>query len=189
MRIAKTDDFQDEVAVWLRDVYGEILGIVNPATARYGDVEDAFRGHTPAGQRTRMVTLFIGLCDYAGLVPDDSNLRGSIRSQKREAGAGAKKRLRSRSKPGDTGRRAPERSQVEKPKADEPERMSKGDMMDVLSRQRTVLHPFIQGLVDALPPVGTAWPSDTREKWLNAARATFDLMYELPSEDSEEAMS
>lgn len=39
------------------------------------------------------------------------------------------------------------------------------------------LHPFIQGLIEALPEPGTNWAVEGRAKWLQAAANNFDLMY------------
>ena len=39
------------------------------------------------------------------------------------------------------------------------------------------LHPFIKGLIDALPEPGTNWTVEGRAKWLQAAANNFDLMY------------
>lgn len=39
------------------------------------------------------------------------------------------------------------------------------------------LHPFVQGLIDALPEPGTNWAVEGRAKWLQAAANNFDLMY------------
>jgi hypothetical protein len=38
-------------------------------------------------------------------------------------------------------------------------------------------HPFIEGLLQALPQPGTEWPSDERKKWLGTAENVFALMY------------
>ena len=39
-------------------------------------------------------------------------------------------------------------------------------------------HPFIEGLLKTLPPVGQAWPIRDRAKWLKLAANAFDLIYE-----------
>ena len=55
----------------LRAAYRPIFAFVDPATASHDEIRDAFRGFTPVGQQQRMVTLFLGLCAYAGLpVPE-----------------------------------------------------------------------------------------------------------------------
>lgn len=44
------------------------------------------------------------------------------------------------------------------------------------------LHPFLQGLLDALPEPGTDWPIAKREQWLETARSIFALMYDDPGD-------
>jgi len=44
------------------------------------------------------------------------------------------------------------------------------------------LHPFLQGLLDALPEPGADWPTAKREQWLETARSIFALMYDDPGE-------
>jgi hypothetical protein len=39
------------------------------------------------------------------------------------------------------------------------------------------LHPFIEGLINALPEPNTNWTLEGRAKWLQAAAHNFDLMY------------
>ena len=39
------------------------------------------------------------------------------------------------------------------------------------------LHPFFQGLFEALPEPGADWPIAKREQWLETARNIFALMY------------
>ena len=40
------------------------------------------------------------------------------------------------------------------------------------------LHPFVQGLLQALPEPETDWPVANRAKWLQTAANIFDLIYE-----------
>ena len=44
------------------------------------------------------------------------------------------------------------------------------------------LHPFFQGLFEALPEPGTDWPLAKREQWLETARNIFALMYVDPAD-------
>lgn len=37
--------------------------------------------------------------------------------------------------------------------------------------------PFVQMLLEALPAPGSVWPRDSREKWVTAALAAFELHY------------
>jgi hypothetical protein len=61
---------------------------------------------------------------------------------------------------------------------DEPteEDMGRGSTGNQAISSRT-LHPFIEGLLDALPEPNTNWALEGRAKWLQAAAHNFDLMY------------
>lgn len=39
-------------------------------------------------------------------------------------------------------------------------------------------HPFIQGLIDALPEPGTQWPEEKQKEWLATAAQIFKFIYE-----------
>lgn len=47
-------------------------------------------------------------------------------------------------------------------------------------------HPFIEGLLDKLPPAETEWTLEGRKKWLQTASNIFDLMYTAPEDASGE---
>jgi len=173
IRTVKTKDFQPTLAAWLHDVYAEVFSLVPDfASATYGNIEDAFRGYTPAGQRGRMVTLFMALCQHAGLFPEGSSLDGAAKQP----------RLSVQSRR--TTRTVPASPRKEPAKKDQPDRrMTKGDMLDVLKDQGVRLDPMILGLVQRLPPVDSEWPEAKREAWLAAAQATFNVLYTLPDDD------
>jgi hypothetical protein len=44
-------------------------------------------------------------------------------------------------------------------------------------------HPFIQGLLQKLPPPDTEWPVEARKRWLATAANIFGLMYTQPESD------
>lgn len=44
------------------------------------------------------------------------------------------------------------------------------------------VHPFIEGLVQSLPPAGSVWGDSDRDDWLRAATCIFRLMYRRPAE-------
>ena len=70
LRNARPDEFNERLGEWLRDMYAPIFGHINPAEATAEQIEHAFWGYEPAGQRARMATLFIGLAVRAGLIPE-----------------------------------------------------------------------------------------------------------------------
>lgn len=42
--------------------------------------------------------------------------------------------------------------------------------------------PFIRGLVQHLPPPGSAWSLEDRRRWIHCAETVFSLMYKLPEQ-------
>lgn len=70
LRLAPSDAFEAKLADVVREVYSPIFSHVDPTSATVEQIEDAFRGFTPAGQRARMVTLFTGLLTESGILPD-----------------------------------------------------------------------------------------------------------------------
>jgi hypothetical protein len=52
--------------------------------------------------------------------------------------------------------------------------------------QKRELHPFIQGLLDKLPPPDSTWSTQGRIKWLQASANIFDLIYLTDSEGQDE---
>lgn len=158
----------DEVrAAWLRDVYAEVFSFVDPKTDDLDRVSDAFRAFTPQGQRARMVTLFLGLCAWAGITNADvPKTRPRPAPPKKAKQNGAPEQA---SRPATT--RAPERAQEQS----EPERAYTSP-----PPHPSQGHPLLDGLFAALPEVGSAWAEEDREAWTRAALANFSLVYKLP---------
>jgi hypothetical protein len=80
-KTAPSDELQIVLGEWVREAYKPIFAYVTP-----GDdvqrVADQFRHYDPAGQRNRMVTLFLGLCAKAGLIDEVPPLPRSGRENK-----------------------------------------------------------------------------------------------------------
>jgi hypothetical protein len=68
---ATTEDYPNVLAEVIRDAYKPIFDVVDPAQAEDKRIEDAFRYYGPAGQRKRMLTLFMRLAGAAGIIPEE----------------------------------------------------------------------------------------------------------------------
>jgi hypothetical protein len=152
------EEFRKRLADVISDAYADVLQYVDPATAPLEKIQDQFRNYTPKGQRERMVTLFMGLAEFSGLAPARSEREAASPAKRTprkqsDAKGGTGKKTRSRTPSGRTG-------------------------TDPLPASQ---HYFIRGLLDALPPLGSEWPIESREAWTRTALAQFDLLYELPS--------
>jgi hypothetical protein len=65
LRRAPTSEFKGELVSILRSAYAPVFEVVEPGGATYEHIQDAFRTFKPEGQRDRMVSLFLGLLEYA----------------------------------------------------------------------------------------------------------------------------
>jgi hypothetical protein len=68
IRRASTEEYPGLLAEIIRAAYGPVFTVVDPAQDSEVKVADAFRQYDPAGQREKMVTLFLGLCEEAEIV-------------------------------------------------------------------------------------------------------------------------
>lgn len=93
LRRAGENEYRDRLAELVRTAYAEIFQYVDPATDDSARVRDAFRNYEPIGQLGRMVTLFVGLCEAAGIIPEGTR-RPAAPAATRRSGAGGPTRRR-----------------------------------------------------------------------------------------------
>lgn len=67
-----TPEYKPRFAQMLRSAYADVFQYVDPAQDSTEKIRDQFRHYVPRGQQERMVMLFIGLCEYAGIAPAKS---------------------------------------------------------------------------------------------------------------------
>jgi hypothetical protein len=168
LRLAPEGEFKTRMGEWLNSSYADALKFIDPATADETKIRDAFRSYNPVGQRDRMVTLFTGLFEAAGVMPE-------------------RKRQRSKTSPknGETVRRP--RTAPPSPTTTVPEPSEKVVVNSTLTHadpEKTTArkhsekhHPLIEGLLATLPPEGDVWATKNREKWLTLAESVFALIY------------
>jgi hypothetical protein len=70
LRKAPESDYRERFADMLRAAYADVFAFVDPAEDDTIRVRDAFRHYKPTGMQDRMVTLFLGLCAYAGIIAE-----------------------------------------------------------------------------------------------------------------------
>jgi len=68
-------EYKTVLAGIVRSAYAEVFKFADPATDTPHHVHDAFRGFNPRGQQLRMVTLFLALCEEAGIEVGASRVR------------------------------------------------------------------------------------------------------------------
>jgi len=67
LRLAPATEYQQRFREFLESAYQDVFAYTDPEKDSDTAIRDAFRGYEPRGQQARMVTLFLGLCEHAGM--------------------------------------------------------------------------------------------------------------------------
>jgi hypothetical protein len=170
LKEASTDDFPARLADVVRAGYAELFAHRDPTTDPPEKIVDAFRMYNPASMRPRMVRLFYGLCEAAGMIesapaienaPSGSNATRPTRrpAASKSAGAG-----------GTEGRKT--KITPPPPHAPPPPPPATG---------LNSLHPALLGLLKLVPAADRPWAS--RERFIafkNAWDATLEVCNPVP---------
>lgn len=151
-----SEEFKERFAEVVQTAYAPIFQMVNPETNPMG-VRDAFRPYTPVGQQGRMVTLFMGLCAYAGIV---------------EKAAVPEKRAADPRRPG--GR---------PPTATRPAPASRKNRGGQQQADTGAIPETLMALMkEALPMSGRSWTTNQRERFIRTFEAILD--FKFPVDDN-----
>ena len=152
LRLAPTDEFSDRLAEHIRSAYAPIFAFSDPAEDSPQRVRDAFRGYQPIGQQQRMVTLFLGLCERAGIIEP---------TPKRQAVSGSTPRARVVAQP----RKQPK-----------PSRKPAGETGDAPHEhdEGRIPGPLL-ALMRLLPTEGH-WTAADRKRWLDLFEITLNYL-------------
>lgn len=164
-------EFAERLAAILHAAYQDVFKFVNLEVDDYQRVRDAFRHYKPRGQQERMVTLFLHLCNQAGLTEE---ILKPPRTAKGSGGQSARPR---RPQKNADSRATTKPSAVTAPKMEAEFTAS--------PTPSSGQHPLIRGLIQSLPESGSEWPQRSRDAWVKAALANFNLVYELPPGERE----
>jgi Family of unknown function (DUF5343) len=177
LRRAPDDQFKARLAEVVTAAYADILTYVNPAEDDPIKIRDAFRAYKPYAMHDRMARLFVGLCEYVGLIPEAPPIPKLTGAQ-----SGGQQRGGRRARRATTRAVTPTRTTLRRAATPNPEPAPEFRPSPSPS---SGLHPFVRGLIESLPPSGSVWPDAKRKEWLDAAAHSFNLMYEHPPQDSD----
>lgn len=167
---APDDEYKQALGELLLGFYADVISFADPAEDNFDRVRDAFRGYDPRGQQDRMVTLFLGLLDYAGL---DTSAATATRKRAEPGQRQAKKATDPRN-----SRRSADKhgaGQRASGKGDEQPKPEIGGG----------LPPGLLGLLHQIPRDGAGWPRARRDEFMAAFSAVLD--FTVPVREQEPA--
>jgi hypothetical protein len=173
LRLAPSPEFPARLRAMVEGAYSEILTFANPATDDPDRILDAFRGVEPMGQMRRMVTLFLGLAEAAGMIPDGAPAK---------PGAKPPQIVRTRTaRPTGTSRTA----KMAREQASDGARV--GDHADATVVHTKGLPPAIGGLLASLPRNGDGWTKEERKRWFEVFTTVVDFSIPVTTSKKVEA--
>lgn len=152
----RPDEYKDAFTGYLRSVYKDVFTYTDPSDNDIGAIRNAFWGYKPAGQRETMVRLFLGLCEYTGLIPP----------QKRERPAPTP----GKSKDTPTAPRTRKRKEQEERQSPPPSPPPPPPSPTPLDG----IDPALVAWFQKVPPSGSPWPKADKDRWFAALRAMVD---------------
>ena len=160
---ASTDEYPAVLGEVVRAAYEPVFAVADPATDNEIAMHDAFRHHEPQGQRGRMIALFLGLCQEAGIV----------------SGGPPQRRPRMRRASAERVVRRPSPQMIQPAAIESGEKVSEPTAMHA---EGAVDYRLLSALIQQLPRDGR-WTQERRDKWISALTANVDLMIEVTKED------
>jgi hypothetical protein len=177
---ASSNEYPELLGEILKEAYKDVFTIIDPAEATDIQINDAFRLYEPHAQRSRMINLFRGLCQEAGLMagePPQSVKRSRITTSKPMSQSNGVKRPKP--EPKDTEFESVP-YQVSIPQASQP--------VTATPITSTPEYVIMHGVLNKLPFTEKRWTQAEREKWLKAIAANVDMLFELKDPQTDMGM-
>jgi hypothetical protein len=157
LRRAPESELQTRFAEIVRVVYGDAFQYIDPSKDSATAIRDAFRSYKPHGQQERMVMLFLGLCQRAGILTEESPAKVASREVR------------------------PKSRVISMTPQTKPKPKSKPDASAPAIGNGN-LPPPLAGLLATLPQSG--WTKNERERFVTAFNAMLDYVIPIRAEST-----
>jgi len=168
LKQAPHDEFRSGVADIVRAAYADVFAYCDPANDPPARVIDAFRHFTPPSMRDRMVRLFYGLCEYAGMI----DAAPKVENQP-SAGRSRRPRLE-RAERNSAPRPVPAAAREVPLRTPEPPSTPR-----TMNGMPPNLHPALVGLLALIPSGTESWTRERRDGFVRAWEATLDICHPI----------
>jgi hypothetical protein len=163
LRRVGSSEFPQRLEAIVRAAYADAFQFVDPAKDSLEKVRDVFRHYEPLGQLTRIVTLFMALCEAAGIVPEGTRKQAPKATAARPNG-------KARSGAGRGATNAPRAVGGRAARSDD----EPGWALDI--------PPLIRGMLASLPSAEKGWTQVERDKFTKMFGSVLD--FAIPIRDA-----
>lgn len=160
LKLATEEEYRPRLEQVVRSAYHSVFAVVDPADHDAAAIQAAFRPYKPDSQWHRQVTLFLALCEEAGIIDKGPKRRGRAKVQQttpRQNGS-----TRTTARPPSRAPSPPRRDFTPPASLD----------------SHPARDPAITGVLARLPD-SQRWTTRERERWLRAMEAAVDLLIDL----------
>jgi hypothetical protein len=176
LRRAPEAEYSSRLAEVVKAAYAEVFEFFDPARDDEEKARDIFRHYEPIGQLTRIASLFLGLCEEAGIIAERK--RTAPKSATPRATSTSSKKPEPSKRASSTRQGSPSAGTSTKPLT------GVGASTGRFEAGDGVIPPALMGLLSSLPSPEVGWTSAQRKRFMDAFSAVLDFSIPISEPES-----